>query len=324
LLVLLGVVACVDEGRHRRGPKIKVKPVIRTIQGSDVEFNFRVMGKLPLEEERVEILKLLNQHESIESDFDISFRNSTESDGENKERHVLHGFASLTNVTCEDQRKYRINYVAKEREIELDQPEKRPNRVFRLAVKGCKRREPRPEPEPRSVEHHRPHGPRIFVRPIYFPKKAANLTIRFKVVGRRRLDEDRVEILKLLNRTSSIESDFDISFKDRDDDDDDDDDEEDFKFNLNEDDEEDDDHHRRYVLDGKAVLTDVDCDDQRKYRIRYACRERDDEELEFDHHHRRKGMFALRVRGCPRPKPDPRPRPDPRPKPDPRPEPIEY
>ena len=44
-----------------------------------------IAGKLPLEEERVEILKLLNQHESIESDFDISFRNSTESDGENNE-----------------------------------------------------------------------------------------------------------------------------------------------------------------------------------------------------------------------------------------------
>ena len=62
-------------------------------------------------------------------------------------------------------------------------------------------------------------------------------------LGRRRLDEDRVEILKLLNRTSSIESDFDVSFKERDDEDEDDDS---FEFNLNEDDEDEDedDHHR--------------------------------------------------------------------------------
>ena len=66
---------------------------------------------------------------------------------------------------------------------------------------------------------------------------------------------------------------------------------------------------RRYVLLGEATMTDVDCEDQRKYRIRYACRHRDKEELEVDHRPRRRGMFALRVRGCPRPKPNPRPKP---------------
>merc|ERR1712113_706293 len=143
-------------------------------------------------------------------------------------------------------------------------------------------------------------------------------------------DEDRVEILKLLNRTSSIESDFDVSFKERDEDDEDDEDDEEVEFDFNmedEEDKEDDDHHRRYVLLGEATLSDVSCEDQRKYRIRYARRHRDDkEDLELEHHHdddpivhpKGRGIFALRVRGCPKPKP---PHPKPHPKPHPRPEP---
>ena len=49
LLVLLGAAAYAEDlEKHRRGPKIKVKPYVRAKQGSDVEIRFKVIGKFSI------------------------------------------------------------------------------------------------------------------------------------------------------------------------------------------------------------------------------------------------------------------------------------
>ena len=184
--------------------------------------------------------------------------------------------------------------------------------VFALVALVAARPDGGDKPRPK------PHGPAIFVRPVHKAAQNESYEFKFGIAGMKELNETEVSLWRVVKGEEGPElkeTDFDVELKTLS--------EEEIKewiekrkeehMDENEEDKEGKDDRRphfKHAIVGHVTVSDVSCEDQGRYLVRYGSKPEPKEEVKKEDDderrrpHKRYGAFLILVKGCERPKPE--------------------